>query len=336
MNIKGRVLSLLVPVVLVSGCQSDNVTSIPKTGSNNDFDPAVVAALRSYSLSPSDLSTDQNAGQVTQKSVTVGNENIVYFETSGKGPNVLLIHGNSQSSNAFAFQLNSALGRVFHIISIDLPGHGLSSRSPNPAVTYQLPGFANVVADLTKKLNMEDAVIVGWSLGGNILFQAADQLPHVRGMMVIGAPPVANPFDPSAFLPSPTAGLLFQPDLTEDQIQAIVPTFFKPGAQNIPEAFFQDVRIQDPLARAFLGVTLGTGNYKDQLQVVRNLSVPLAVVEGEQEQLTSIAYLQSLTIPTLWHNRIWVVPNAGHIAQWENPDYVNTLLAAFVIESNSK
>ena len=82
MNIKNRALSLLVPLVLASGCQSDNVVSIPKAPSNSEFDPAIVAALHSYSLSPSDLSTGQNAGQVTQKTVTVGNENIVYFETS--------------------------------------------------------------------------------------------------------------------------------------------------------------------------------------------------------------------------------------------------------------
>ena len=338
---KGR-LSFLAALIVVQACHSDNVVTTQRTTITPDFDPAVIQALRSYNLSPSTLVSEQGgasaegfSGQVTQKTVTIGQERIVYFETSGKGPDVLLVHGNGQSSNAFALQLKSPLGSIFHIIAIDLPGHGLSSRSPNQETTYQLPGFATVLANVVKKLNMERAVIVGWSLGGSIMFEAADQLPLVSGLMAIGAPPVANPFDPSAFLPSPVAGLLFQPDLTEDQIQAIVPSFFKPNAQHIPDVFFQDVRIQDPLVRFNLGVTLATGNYKDEPEVVRHLSVPLAMVEGEQEQLTNIAYIQGLTIPTLWHNRVWTIPNAGHIAQWENPAYFNVLLAAFVLESNS-
>ena len=336
MHIRKGFLSLCVSLTLVQGCQSDDVVSIQKTPSPIDLDPAIVQALQSYHLRPSDLASGSTSSQVTQKMVTIGQERVVYFETSGKGPDVLLIHGNAQSSNAFARQLQSSLGNIFHIVSIDLPGHGLSPRSPNPATTYQLPGYANLLVQVVKELKLQRPVVVGWSLGGSIVFEAADQLPNVSGLMVIGAPPVAKPFDPSAFLPSPVAGLLFQQDLTEEQIQAIVPAFFRPDAQNIPEVFFQDVRIQDPLSRLYAGVTLGTGNYKDEVQVVRNLSVPLAVVEGEQEQLTSLAYLQSLTIPTLWHQQVWVIPNAGHIAQWENPDYFNALLAAFVIETSSR
>jgi pimeloyl-ACP methyl ester carboxylesterase len=343
MNVNKTLLSFLVSLIVVQACQSDNVVATQKTPAKTDFDPAIIRALQSYKLGVADSAPGQQDGgsierfngQVTQKTVTIGQERIVYFETSGKGPDILLVHGNGQSSNAFALQLKSPLGSIFHIISIDLPGHGLSSRSPNPATTYQLPGFANVLASVVKKLNMERAVIVGWSLGGSILFEAADQLPHIAGLMAVGAPPVANPFDPNAFLPSPVAGLLFQQDLTEDQIQAIVPSFFKPNAQHIPEVFFQDVRIQDPLVRFNLGVMLATGNYKDEPSVVRHLSVPVAFVEGEQEQLTNIAYIQGLTIPTLWHNRVWTVPNAGHIAQWENPDFFNVLLAAFVLETNS-
>jgi pimeloyl-ACP methyl ester carboxylesterase len=336
MHIRKGFLSLFVSLALVQGCQSNDVVSIQGTPSTIDLDPAIVQALQSYHLRPSDLASGNASGAVTQKVVTIGEERVAYFETSGKGPDVLLIHGNGQSSNAFARQLQSSLGNIFHIVSIDLPGHGLSPRSPNPATTYQLPGYANLLVQVVKELKLQHPVVVGWSLGGSILFEAADQLPAVSGLMVIGAPPVANPFDPSAFLPSPVAGLLFQPDLTEEHIQAIVPAFFKPDAQNIPEVFFHDLRIQDPLARLYAGVMLGTGNYKDEVQVVRTLSVPLAVVEGEQEQLTSIAYLQNLAIPTLWHQRVWVIPNAGHIAQWENPDYFNALLAAFVIETSSR
>jgi pimeloyl-ACP methyl ester carboxylesterase len=84
----------------------------------------------------------------------------------------------------------------------------------------------------------------------------------------------------------------------------------------------------------YLGVTIGTGNYKDQVGIVANLPVPLAVLDGKQEQISNIAYQKGLSIPTLWHKKVWEIPNAGHIAQWENPLYFNVLLAAFVIDCN--
>lgn len=124
----------------------------------------VVSVLQSRGFKPEDFastnaSTDAGVA-VTQKFITVGQERIAYFETTRKGPDVLLIHGSSQSSNSFERQLNSPLGRVFHIISIDLPGHGASDRSPTPSVTCQVPGYASVVVDVAKALHMEHGVLV--------------------------------------------------------------------------------------------------------------------------------------------------------------------------------
>jgi pimeloyl-ACP methyl ester carboxylesterase len=338
-----HLLLLLIPLILFSGCQDED--SSLKTSPQREFDPIIVKTLEAYGLHPSDfedhqvLKGDRNLSvarhsPVATKTLTVGNETITYYETSGRGPDVLLVHGNSMSSNSYFFQLNSVLGKVFHIISVDLPGHGASQNSPDPAVTYQLPGYADLLVDVIDELGMEQAVMVGWSLGGNILLEASDRLTQTPGIMIFDCAPIANPFNPAAFLPTPEFGLFFKPDLTEEEVQALVPIIFRPGIPFIPEVFYDDVRRQDPNARLYLGVTVGTGNYTDQVGIVGNLSVPLAVLDGKEEQISSIAWQKSLTIPTLWHHKVWEIPRAGHIAQWENPLHFNVLLAAFVIDCN--
>lgn len=329
-------------IALFSACEEQESPLTADSSLEKGFHPAVIKSLKTYNLRLSDFQDNGSqarsgsfqSARVAQKTITVGSETITYFETSGKGPDVLLVHGTGQSSKSFSHQLNSILGSVFHIISIDLPGHGSSQYSPNPAVAYQLPGHADLLVNVVDQLDMENAVMVGWSMGGNIILEASDRLTSARGIMIFGSTPVPNPFDPTIFLPNEAFGLLFKPDLSEAEIQALVPSLFRPGFEPIPEEFYNDVRIQDPLARLFLGVTVGTGNYKDQVAIVGNLTVPLAVLNGEQEQITSTAYLRSLTIPTLWHNKVWLIPNAGHMAQWENPFYFNVLLAAFVIDMN--
>ncbi len=39
----------------------------------------------------------------------------------------------------------------------------------------------------------EEAVLVGWSLGGHVVLEAAEQLPGVTGLVLFGAPPVSGP-----------------------------------------------------------------------------------------------------------------------------------------------
>lgn len=344
MNTRKLLVLLIIPLLVITSCQQDGdvgLNTLPKEG----FDPAIIQTLAAYNLTISDFESDagvskdisrgnRQSSRVAQKSISINGEVITYFETAGTGPDVLLIHGIGQSSNSFTFQLNSILGSIFHIISIDLPGHGLSQHSPNPAITYQLPGYADIVVNLIDQLNMEHAVMVGWSLGGNILLEASDRLTQARGLMILGTSPVSNPFNPMAFIPSETFSLIYKQDLSEEEIQQLAPLLFRPGIPSIPEMFYQDIRDQDPLARLFLGVMLGTANYRDEVGIVGNLSMPIAVLDGKEEQAAYIPYQQGLSIPTLWQNKVWLIPHAGHMAQWENPVYFNVLLAAFVIDSN--
>lgn len=348
---------ILIPFVAMliafSGCQ-ENETELSEAAEsqklvyNDILDDGIINALASYNLVPSDFIEEQvengngianpsglrSFGHVKQKFLTVNNEKIAYFETSGRGPDVLLIHGLSQSSNAFDRQLNSILGKIFHIVSIDLSGHGLSDNSLDPETVYQLPGYADLLVNIVEELNMQHAVFVGWSLGGNILVEAADRLTEAAGFMIFDAGFVSNPFNPEVFLPLPEFPLLLTPDLSEDDIRALIPAFFKPNAKHIPELFYSNLRRQDPLARLYLGVTIGTGNYKDQPGALSQLTIPVAVLQGMQEQIVNPNYLTGLNIPTLWRNKIWIIPNAGHAVQWEQSTLFNILLAAFVIDSH--
>lgn len=105
--------------------------------------------------------------------------------------------------------------------------------------------------------------------------------------------------------------------------------FFKPGGQ-IPRFFFDNMRRTDGRAREALGVSIGEGNYSDEVAVVANLDKPLAIVHGEHESVANLSYLKNLTIPTRWRNKIQIIPDAGHTPQWEQPEVFNNLLMEFL------
>jgi pimeloyl-ACP methyl ester carboxylesterase len=265
---------------------------------------------------------------MNEQTLTINNT-AIHVRTAGtSGSTIVLIHGNSASSLAYQKQLESELSQHYRLIALDLPGHGASGAASDPSI-YSLPGYAGIVAGVAEQLNAKDAVFVGWSLGGHLLLEAAALLPAAKGMLIFGTPPVGKPpaMD-KAFLPHPTNGVLFNPELTDDQAKDFATSFFQAGTV-APDAFIADVKRTRGEARLNMGMSIGGGHYTDELDIVANLKCPLAVLHGANEQLVNGAYIETVNMPTLWRGAVQYVENSGHAPQWENPPAFNGLLAAF-------
>jgi pimeloyl-ACP methyl ester carboxylesterase len=256
---------------------------------------------------------------------------IAYRQSAGSGPTIILIHGNSASSRAFAPQLDSPLGAKYRILVPDLPGHGESDDATDPAGTYNLPGYAAVLHEVVARLDAADAIFVGWSLGGHIALEAAPDLAQARGFAIFGTPPISfPPAMDQAFLPTPAMAYTFQSELDEDQARAYVAAAFRPGVPDLPVEMVTDVLRTDGRARGQLAASIRPGGFRDEVAVAANLKQPLAVLHGAEEQLVNGAYFETLTMPTLWRGRVQVIDDAGHLPQWEQADTFNALLDQFV------
>ena len=160
---------------------------------------------------------------------------IAYRESAGRGAATILIHGNSSSSSVFARQLEGSLGARRRLIALDLPGHGASDDN---LAAYSLRGYARAVRALIDALGVEDAHILGWSLGGHIALELAPDLPRARGFVISGTPPLGfPPAMEEAFLPSPAMAFSFEEKLDRQQAAAYAAAGFRPGAADIPEVF---------------------------------------------------------------------------------------------------
>lgn len=268
-----------------------------------------------------------------KQTVQINSHTITFYESTGTGRAALLVHGNSSSGLSFRHQLESPLGKKHRLVAIDLPGHGQSQPAIEPQSLYTLPGYASIVIGLAEQLGLNDAVFVGWSLGGHIVLEASAQLPKAAGFMIFGTPPLAfPPAMAEAFLPHPAMAASFKAELTETEMDAYATAFFKPNTPDIPETFKADLRRTDGQARSGLASSIRPNGYRDEIEVAAHLTVPLAVLHGEQEQLVNATYIRALTMPTLWRNEVQTIPDAGHAPHWEQPGQFNTLLEAFIQE----
>ncbi len=251
----------------------------------------------------------------------------------GRGPPVVLIHGNSSSSRVFSRQLDGPLGQRFRLIAVDLPGHGASDDAEDPSA-YSLPGHARAVCAVLDALGIEEAHFVGWSLGGHIALEMEPDLKNARGFVIFGTPPITSGDAMSeAFLPNPAMKVTFQENVDSSEASAYVAAFFKPGFADIPPFFLDDVLRTDGRARSNLGASVQRGEVRDEGEVTRDLKVPLAVLHGGEEQLVNGRYFGSVAMPTLWRRAVQMIPDAGHTPQWETPKVFDALIEAFVTET---
>jgi pimeloyl-ACP methyl ester carboxylesterase len=129
-------------------------------------------------------------------------------------------------------------------------------------------------------------------------------------------------------------GVCFSPEVTAEQAQAYAAAFFVPGMTPPRDPFTTDILLTDGHARAGLATSTKPDGYQDEVEIVGNLSIPLAIFHGVEEQLVNEAYLSKLTMPTLWHHKVQTIAGAGHAPHWEQAEEFNGLLAAFVGDVN--
>jgi pimeloyl-ACP methyl ester carboxylesterase len=272
---------------------------------------------------------------VERLNVLVGGMRIAYLKSSADddAQAVVFVHGNSSSARTWLPLLTGDFRRRFRCFALDLPGHGHSDPIHHLA-DYSLPGYVAVLTSFMRELDIADAVVVGWSLGGQIVVEAAPELSDAAGFVVFGAPPVATPVQlAEAFLPSPAMAALFNDRVSELEAKSVAGCFVATGSSFDVEEFVYDILSTDGAARAGLGASLGAGRFADEIAMVSALEQPLGIAHGEAEQLVSLAYLRKLDFPALWRDEVQVIPGVGHAVHQEAPQKFAALLSEFVDEA---
>jgi pimeloyl-ACP methyl ester carboxylesterase len=269
---------------------------------------------------------------VDEQQITVDGQRIAFAHSEGTERPVIFVHGNSSSARTWGPVLAGPFGQRYRCLALDLPGHGESAKAKNPA-DYSLPGYATALIGFAQATDATDAVVVGWSLGGHIALEAAPGLPAAPGFVVFGTPPVGSAEQlADAFLPNPAMNAGFTAAVSPAEARAFAASFTTAGSALPLDEFVADILRTDGEARAGLLASVGEGRFTDQIAVAGALQRPLAVLQGEGEQLVSLGYLQKLTIPSLWRGEVQLVPDAGHALHQEAPEALTVLLEQFIAD----
>ena len=98
------------------------------------------------------------------------------------GPTLVLLHGSNASLHTWEPWV-AALGTSLRLISIDLPGHGLTGAVPN--TDYSTPAMAAFVRDVTRRIGLERFAIAGSSMGGHVALELTLSHPDAVSHLIL-------------------------------------------------------------------------------------------------------------------------------------------------------
>jgi pimeloyl-ACP methyl ester carboxylesterase len=255
---------------------------------------------------------------------------IAYADSGGPGAVALLIHGNSACKEIFQHQFESRLVNRFRLIAFDLPGHGASADANEPARTYSIPGYADVVIELLSALDVDHLAIFGWSLGGHVGIELLSRDLDVAGLAITGTPPIGhNPADFAAgFRPQEHMELTGKEHFSEADIAA-----YARETAGTPAPFLEAaVRRTDGRARRLMFEAAMAARGADQREVVSTSPVPIAVITGAHEPFVDNTFLTTFPYRNLWDRTVHVIPDTGHAPFWERPQAFNPLFERFLTD----
>lgn len=115
--------------------------------------------------------------------LTLDNGSKIHYIDEGKGPTLLLLHGNPTWSFLYR-DIIAALKSDFRLIAPDYPGFGLSEAPKDYAFTP--PEHAKAISEFLQKLDLKDIGIMMQDWGGPIGFDVAIKNPERVKRLIIG------------------------------------------------------------------------------------------------------------------------------------------------------
>jgi pimeloyl-ACP methyl ester carboxylesterase len=136
-----------------------------------------------------------------------------YYEITGKGEPLLLLHGGLGSIDMFT-HLRPVLTKNHQVIAVDLHGHGRTALGNR---NISLVDQGTDMAALIKSLGFSQVDVMGYSMGGGVAFQFAVQNPAmVRRLVIISAPYAQDGFYPEMLPQQAQVGAAMMPAMKDN------------------------------------------------------------------------------------------------------------------------
>ncbi len=272
--------------------------------------------------------------------VTVGSENgspiELYYEDHGSGTPVVLIHGWPLSGRSWENQVPALIDAGHRVITYDRRGFGWSSQ---PWDGYDYDTFAADLDALLRRLDLRQATLVGFSMGGGevVRYLATYGADRIAKAVLAGAVPpylYTSADNPDGGLDDATIGQ-FQEGVKADRL-AFLDTFitgFFSASDTLAVSEAQRLYARDIAAFASPKGTLdciAAFSHTDFRGDLDKVTVPTLVIHGDSDAIVPFEVSGKRSAELIAGAQLVVIEGGPHGFNASHAEEFNSALIAFI------
>lgn len=275
-------------------------------------------------------------GETLMNRITTKDGTSIFYKDWGTGPTVVFSHGWPLSADAWDAQMLFLGQRGYRVVAHDRRGHG---RSEQTWAGNEYDTFADDLAELLEKLNLNEVTLVGHSMGGGEVARYIGRHGNKRvGKAVIigGIPPVMLKSDknpgglPLSVFDGIRAGLVA--DRSQFYMDVSMPFYGynKPDAkpsQGVRDQFWR-LGMQSSVVASYECVKAFSET--DFTEDLKKIEVPTLIIHGDADQIVPIDDSARLSSKIVKNATLKVIAAAPHGLCTTHADQINAELLAFL------
>jgi pimeloyl-ACP methyl ester carboxylesterase len=245
----------------------------------------------------------------------------LYYETHGAGSDLILLHGMWSHHGVWS-RMVPALEKTFRLILVDHMGHGRSGRLQH---AYRLRDYAADLLQLVDVLQIEKAVLAGFSMGSRVAQEFyARHSNRVSSLVLIATPP---PYKLRWMLGIALVSLLERLHVTtlkKETIKALSRRYARGANRSFIEKSLQELSFFDDREFALILRSVWETFPRAGRATIR---VPTLLLAGEHDGIREHTEALARRIAG---SRLRIVPGADHSVMLDAPDLVAEEILAFL------
>lgn len=249
----------------------------------------------------------------------------VNYEEAGSGFPLVLIHGLNGDLTGWALAMPE-FSKYYRTIALDVRGHGGTSKPDQP---YSIKGFSEDLHEFMGKMQIDQAHILGLSMGGVIAQQfALDHAEMIRSLILVSTFSYIDDHVRRAFIRLQTN--LAQggyPAFFDEVIRlAFTPQYIAANPGPIAELKEKRIRINSPVAIGRATEACLAFNLKAQISKIK---IPTLIVSGREDVFTPI-HLAEQTHQSIRGSAWKILEEVGHNLYLEKSSDLSRIVLEFL------